>query len=169
MGLFDSLKNTFGKGAPAADVTESPSQVLRDEGLDPSGLKFQFGNQSITVSGAMASEADRTKILELLAALPGIESVEDRMTVAVETPPQAAAEPEAAPAPSLPEESAKPAEPAAAEVRVYTVVSGDTLWGISERMYGKGSHYMKIFEANTDVLENPDRIFPGQELRIPEL
>ncbi len=169
MGLFDSIKNTFGKSAPAADVTQAPGQVLRDAGLDTSGLKFQFGNQSITVLGTIASEPDRAKILETLAALPGIESVEDRMTVAVETPPQAAAEPEAAPASTLPEEPAKPAEPAAAEVRVYTVVSGDTLWSISERMYGKGSHYMKIFEANTNVLENPDRIFPGQELRIPEL
>lgn len=51
----------------------------------------------------------------------------------------------------------------------YTVQSGDTLWKISQEMYGDGSKYMKIFEANTDLLENPDRIFPGQELVIPEL
>ncbi len=36
-------------------------------------------------------------------------------------------------------------------------------------MYGNGSKYMKIFEANTDLLENPDKIFPGQKLVIPEL
>ena len=166
MGLFDSIKNTFGKGAADADATRAPSQVLREAGLDPSGLKFHFGNQSITVSGTLASEADRPKILELLTALPGIESVEDQMTVSVEPPPRAAAEPEARPVSAEPEEAA---EPAAGGVRTYTVVSGDTLWSISERLYGKGSHYMKIFEANTDVLENPDRIFPGQELRIPEL
>jgi len=65
--------------------------------------------------------------------------------------------------------------PAAAESasddgeRTYTVVSGDTLWRIAERQYGNGSHYMKIFEANTDVLEHPDRIYPGQKLRIPNL
>jgi nucleoid-associated protein YgaU len=53
--------------------------------------------------------------------------------------------------------------------RTYTVVSGDTLWKIADRMYGDGSKYMKIFEANTDVLEHPDRIFPGQELVIADL
>jgi nucleoid-associated protein YgaU len=54
-------------------------------------------------------------------------------------------------------------------IRTCTVVSGDTLWRIAERMYGDGSHYMKIFEANTAVLKDPDQIFPGQELVIPEL
>ena len=51
----------------------------------------------------------------------------------------------------------------------YTVQSGDTLWKISEQVYGDGSSYMKIFEANTGLLENPDQIFPGQELTIPRL
>jgi nucleoid-associated protein YgaU len=36
-------------------------------------------------------------------------------------------------------------------------------------MYGNGSKYMKIFEANTPMLEDPDKIFPGQELIIPDL
>jgi len=53
------------------------------------------------------------------------------------------------------------------EVRHYTVVSGDTLWKIAQRMYGDGSRYMEIFEANTDVLEQPDHILPGQQLIIP--
>ena len=166
MGIFESIKNSFGKGAPPADVTRAPSQVLREAGLDPSGLKFQFGNQSITVSGTLEAETDRQKILDVLAALPGIESVEDRMTVAPEPAPQAAPEPAPRAADAEPEE---PAEPAAAGARTYTVVSGDTLWKISGQMYGEGSHYMKIFEANTDVLEHPDRIFPGQVLRIPDL
>ncbi len=53
--------------------------------------------------------------------------------------------------------------------QTYTVQSGDTLWRISEKFYGNGSSYMKIFEANTGVLEDPDRILPGQELTIPDL
>ena len=48
------------------------------------------------------------------------------------------------------------------------IVSGDTLGAIAKRYYGKASKYMKIFEANTDLLENPDQIFPGQELIIPQ-
>jgi len=163
MGLFDSIKNTFGKGAPADNVTSSPSQVLREAGLDPSGLKFRFANQSITVSGTMAREADRQKILDTLTALPGIESVQDEMAAAAEPAAQAAGPAD----PASTSEAMEPGEPAADEGRSYTVVSGDTLWRISERMYGNGSHYMKIFEANTDLLEDPDHIFPGQKLRIP--
>ena len=53
--------------------------------------------------------------------------------------------------------------------QTYTVQSGDTLWSISEKIYGNGSSYMKIFEANTALLEDPDRILPGQELTIPNL
>jgi nucleoid-associated protein YgaU len=49
------------------------------------------------------------------------------------------------------------------------VQSGDTLWKISEKIYGNGSSYMKIFEANTGLLEDPDRILPGQKLTIPKL
>ena len=58
---------------------------------------------------------------------------------------------------------------AKAEGRTYTVKSGDTLWKIAEKMYGSGGKYMKIFEANTDLLENPDKIRPGQELVIPDI
>ena len=57
----------------------------------------------------------------------------------------------------------------AGDGRTYTVQSGDTLWKISQEMYGNGSKYMKIFEANKPMLENPDKIFPGQVLVIPEL
>jgi nucleoid-associated protein YgaU len=53
--------------------------------------------------------------------------------------------------------------------RTYTVKSGDTLWAIAAEMYGSGGKYMKIFEANTNILDNPDKIRPGQELVIPDL
>ncbi|MBD3854384.1 MAG: LysM peptidoglycan-binding domain-containing protein, partial [Acidobacteria bacterium] len=62
-------------------------------------------------------------------------------------------------------------EPVVEEVsaeRFYEVVSGDTLGAISQKYYGKASDYMKIFEANRDILDNPDLIKPGQKLRIPE-
>ena len=51
----------------------------------------------------------------------------------------------------------------------YTVQSGDTLWHIAETVYGDGSQYSKIFDANSDQLEHPDRIMPGQKLHIPTL
>ncbi len=55
----------------------------------------------------------------------------------------------------------------AQDARKYTVEPGDTLSKISQQFYGSSNQYMKIFEANKDVLENPDRIQPGQQLAIP--
>jgi nucleoid-associated protein YgaU len=55
-------------------------------------------------------------------------------------------------------------EPAA---QYYTVVKGDTLSKISKQFYGDPNKYMKIYEANTPMLKHPDKIYPGQMLRIP--
>ena len=52
--------------------------------------------------------------------------------------------------------------------QTYEVKSGDNLSKISKQFYGNANQYMKIFEANRDQLSNPDRIQPGQELKIPE-
>lgn len=49
----------------------------------------------------------------------------------------------------------------------YTVVKGDTLSHIAREHYGKASKWQAIFEANRDQLDNPDKIFPGQVLKIP--
>ena len=51
----------------------------------------------------------------------------------------------------------------------YTVVSGDNLSKISKAQYGDANKYMKIYEANTPMLKHPDKIYPGQVLRIPPL
>jgi nucleoid-associated protein YgaU len=48
-----------------------------------------------------------------------------------------------------------------------TVRSGDTLSKIAKDAYGDANAYMQIFEANKPMLSNPDRIYPGQVLRIP--
>jgi nucleoid-associated protein YgaU len=52
--------------------------------------------------------------------------------------------------------------------RTYTVQAGDTLSKISRQFYGNANQYMKIFNANRDQLQDPDRIQPGQRLVIPE-
>jgi LysM repeat protein len=54
------------------------------------------------------------------------------------------------------------------EETIYVVQRGDTLSALAQRFYGKASLYMKIFEANRDVLSNPDLIKIGQKLRIPK-
>ena len=58
--------------------------------------------------------------------------------------------------------------PAAEVYETYEVKSGDSLSKIAKRIYGNGSEWKRIFEANTDVLKDPNKIFPGQKLKIPQ-
>jgi nucleoid-associated protein YgaU len=67
-----------------------------------------------------------------------------------------------------PEPEPAPEPAPVADERVYEVVAGDTLGAIAQKYYGKASEYMKIFEANRDILDNPDLIKVGQKLKIPE-
>lgn len=52
-------------------------------------------------------------------------------------------------------------------VKIYEVVAGDSLSKIAKREYGNASEWKRIFEANADLLKDPDKIFPGQKLKIP--
>ncbi len=51
--------------------------------------------------------------------------------------------------------------------KVYVVVSGDSLSKIAKREYGNANDWKRIFEANKDILKDPDKIYPGQKLKIP--
>jgi nucleoid-associated protein YgaU len=62
---------------------------------------------------------------------------------------------------------AAPPKPAAPAAEVYTVVKGDNLSKIAKHFYGNANEWKRIFEANRDVLKDPDKIFPGQQLKIP--
>lgn len=172
MGFWDNLKKALGGGKePAPEVTVGPSQVLRQNGIDPSGLDFDFGSDgTVTVTGTVASESERQKAAELVGAIDGVKGVEDRMNVAPPSPPKPAPapEPEASSA-TYPKPAAEEPAASAAGQRTYTVQPGDSLWKIAEAQYGDGSKYMKIFEANQPLLEDPDKIHPGQELVIPDL
>ena len=70
-----------------------------------------------------------------------------------------------APAPGVggPETSA----PSMTTGRTYVVVSGDSLSKIAKREYGDAAKWPKIYDANRNLIKNPDLIYPGQELRIP--
>ena len=58
--------------------------------------------------------------------------------------------------------------PAATEkIEYYEIVSGDTLSAVAKKYYGKASAYMRIFEANREVIKDPDKIYVGQKIRIP--
>lgn len=62
--------------------------------------------------------------------------------------------------------SSSTAPPAAG--RTYTVVKGDSLSKIAKQFYGNAGEWKRIYEANKDVIKNPDLIYPGQTFKIPE-
>ncbi len=53
--------------------------------------------------------------------------------------------------------------------QTYTIEKGDTLSAVSKRFYGKAKFWRQIFEANRDTIEDPDRIFPGQTIKLPAI
>ena len=174
MGFMDKLgKILGGDKSAAAETVKGPSATLREHGIDPSNLKFGFGQDgSVTVSGQVANQAECDRICEVVGEIANVSGVKNNLTIGAPEPvavPEPVAEPEVAVTeavvadePVVTPQDEKPG-------RTYTVESGDTLWAIAEKMYGSGGKYMKIFEANTSILENPDKIRPGQELVIPDL
>lgn len=171
MGFMDVFSKILGKDEPGIeDSIKPPSAVLRENGIDPSNLKFKFNQDgSMAVSGPVVSQSESDRICELCNDIPSISSVQNNMVVGVPEPvvEEAVVVEEVV----VEEVIAEVAEEVESEetVRKYTVKSGDTLSGISRKMYGSGNKYMKIFEANTPLLEDPNKIFPGQELVIPVL
>ena len=93
-----------------------------------------------TVTGDVGSQEDKEKILVAVGNVTGIGQVNDSVTVTQ----------------------------SGVESRYYTVKSGDTLSAISKTVYGDANQYNKIFEANRPMLSSPDKIYPGQTLRIPK-
>ncbi len=170
MGIFNFIKEAGekllgGKPAQAASTEVVPALANNEEdikaanlvavtsitnyiikmGLKADNLKIlvDAGKGTVTVSGEAADQETREKIILCCGNTKGIERVIDEMTV-------------------------KAAEP---QAQMHTVEKGDTLWKIAEKYYGKGkgNEYTKIFEANKPMLSDPDKIYPGQVLRIPPL
>ena len=157
MGFMDKVGNMF--GGDKAEVTESvkgPSMVLKEHGIDPSNLKFTFNQDGLVgISGHAADQAECDRICEVVGGIPNVSGVQNNIVVGVPEPAPVA-------------EEVTEAE-SGDEGRTYTVEAGDTLWAISQKVYGSGGKYMKIYEANTSLLDSPDKIFPGQKLVIPDI
>ena len=172
MGFMDKFSKILGgnKSAPVENV-KGPSATLRENGIDPSDLKFSFNQDgSVTIAGQASNQSDCDRICEVIEGMPNVSGVKNDIIIGA---PEPVVEPE--PEPEVitpePEVAAEQASEQEEETpgRTYTVESGDTLWAIAEKMYGSGGKYMKIFEANTKLLDSPDKIFPGQKLVIPDL
>lgn len=180
MGFFDSVKNALGGGDKITDSVKGPSLVLREAGIDPANMKFDINSDgSVAVNGWVDSQVISDRVSELLGKIPSVKAVHNNLQIgapAAEAPPAAEpvepADPPAQPAPEPATVNPEAAQPlnqtaAAASGHEYTVQAGDSLWKIAEAELGNGARYMEIFEANTDILDNPDLIKPGQVLKIP--
>jgi nucleoid-associated protein YgaU len=64
--------------------------------------------------------------------------------------------------------STAPSSAAGSAARTYTVADGDSLSKIAKRVYGSTSKWRVIYEANREVIRNPDLVYPGQVLRLPD-
>lgn len=175
MGFFDSIKNALGGKDKITEAVKGPSLVLKDAGIDPSGFDFSFGSDGlVTVSGQVKDAATREQVGEIVAGMAQVTKVDNQLVIAA--PEMAEPEPERAPEPTPePAEAAAPvsadpetADAAEAPMETYTVKPGDSLWKIAEARYGNGNKYHAIFDANRDILDNPDLIKPGQVLKLPE-
>jgi nucleoid-associated protein YgaU len=97
--------------------------------------------------GSVKTEAEKNEIWSAIKTIP---SWQNDVVADIKVTGGGAAAPAAAPA-----------------AKTYTVKSGDTLSGIAKAQLGNAGDYMKIFEANKDQLSDPDKIKPGQVLKIP--
>ena len=129
-------------------------QVAKSLRMDGSAVEKEG---KLHFHGTVKSEDEKNQIWNALKAVPDYQR---EVMADIKVVPQAAAA-AAAPAP------ARALRPGAAAGRTYTVQAGDTLSGIAKQHLGDASKYTKIFEANRDVLSDPDKIKPGQVLKIP--
>ena len=146
MSLLSFIKEA---GEKIVDLL-TPGNVNASEQLKDHVAKVGLGNPNVqttvegdkvTVTGEVASQEEKEKILLALGNIHGVASVDDQITVP---------------------------GPVVVASRFVVVKSGDTLSAISKTVYGDASKYQKIFEANKPLLKDPDKIYPGQTLRIPE-
>ncbi len=138
MGFLDFAKDT-GKTVNSLQSDQFEKEI-KDNGLEVEDLKTMFKDSVIRVSGKTKNQEDREKVLLTLGNIKGVERVDDALNV----------------------------EEASPEASFYTVKSGDNLSKIAKDHYGSANKYMTIFEANKPMLGDPNKIYPGQVLRIPK-
>ena len=131
-------------------------------GLKCRNLDIRFDDGIAHVSGTVATQAMKEKIILAVGNTSGVAKVNSEMKIAP-------AKKKAGAKKAGAKGGAKTARrrPAPKEATMYTVKKGDSLSKIAKAHYGDANKYNKIFEANKPMLKNPNEIYPGQVLRIP--
>lgn len=132
---------------PAQAATVEPLRAsallnhVKQLGLAYNSLTIKTKGDTVTLTGSVKTQEDSEKIALAVGNVEGVKSVDNQLTVDQPTP----------------------------EGKFYTVKSGDTLSKIAKEVYGDPMKYGIIFEANKPMLSDPDKIYPDQVLRIPQL
>jgi nucleoid-associated protein YgaU len=159
MGIYSFIKDKLlGHGGPDPDKIAAQVKAL---GLQVQNFGVTVADGVATVTGLAANRAEASKVVMAVGNNDGIQQVDNQMRVPLASI-QPAAE-AAAPAVDGDDHADEDA------VVFYPVEKGDTLSAIAKRLYGDANLYPRIFEANTPMLSHPDKIYPGQVLRVPPL
>lgn len=124
-----------------ANASEQLKEHVQKVGLGNPNITATVDGDKVTLTGEVATQEEKEKIILAAGNIAGVGSVEDKITVT---------------------------GPVVVASRFVVVKSGDTLSAISKTVYGDANLYNKIFEANKPMLKSADKIYPGQTLRIPE-
>ncbi|MEM1284605.1 MAG: peptidoglycan-binding protein LysM [Pseudomonadota bacterium] len=141
MGLISFVRDAGKKlFGGGDDPAEAIEKEVAELGLE-GDVTVEVDGDTVKIAGSAPSQELREKIILAAGNVEGIASVEDNI------------------------------EPASGggEATYHTVEKGDTLWAVASKAYGDGTKYTAIFEANEPMLSDPDKIYPGQVLRIPPL
>ena len=146
MALFDFFKRDKGKelfeaNADAQKRAEAIRREIQRLGV-PGDINVEVEGSRVKVTGDVPDEATRQKLAMIVGNVKYIDAVDDSGLSGV--------------------------APQALQPKVHEVQSGDTLSSIAKKHYGDANAYQKIFAANQPMLKDPDEIYPGQVLIIPE-
>lgn len=152
MGLFSFVKNAgaklFGKKEEEAPVEEKAVlkasallEHIKTLGLKYKTIKISLKGDDVVVEGDVDQQEDAEKIVLAIGNVEGVDTVDNLMTVIEPKP----------------------------EAQFHTVEKGEWLSKIAKKYYGDANKFNVIFEANKPMLDHPDKIYPGQVLRIPNL
>lgn len=143
-GVGEKLFNKTSK-EPEEKQPDLKAQALLDHiqglGLPFKKLVVKVQSDTVTLEGEVAQQVDAEKIALAVGNVEGVAMVDNQLAVADPTP----------------------------EAQFHTVESGDYLSKIAKKYYGNANKYNVIFEANKPMLSDPDKIYPGQVLRIPAI
>ena len=147
MGVFDFIRNIGQSIMPGNEGPEIQKNITALLGKQVENLKVTYEDGLVRLSGLVESIASKQKAVLLAGNVKGVEKVNDDGLQVKPQPPAAPPEP---------------------EFTFYTIVKGDSLSKIAKKHYGDALKWNTLFEANREVIQNPDLIYPGQVIRVPK-